>query len=130
MRLVLILLGLVLSQPVWAEWTKIGSPAQVTFYVDFGTVKKTATGRRAWILHDRKTPFQTPNGDAFSMAFLNEYDCADERHRTLQFTAYSEAMGRGKSLGGSSDVREWSVPVPQSVAAYLLKAVCFSPLPE
>ncbi len=130
MRLVLILLGLVLSQPVWAEWTQMGSPEGMTYHIDFGSIKKTGNGRRAWVLYDFKSARQLSNGKSFSQMALGEFDCEEKRYRTLQWTNFSGRMGAGKVLDTGDYPDGWMVVAPGSVGVGQLVAVCIAKIPE
>ena len=71
----LLLLGLLLTQPVWAGWTDIGESDTVTLYVDLASINKTASGRSALSLFGYKVPKKDSNSEWLSAVVLNEYDC-------------------------------------------------------
>jgi hypothetical protein len=41
----LLVLGLLLSQPAWAEWTAFFETKGSAFYMDYATIRKTESGR-------------------------------------------------------------------------------------
>jgi hypothetical protein len=128
MKLVRILLGMLLSQPVWAEWTQMGSPEGMTHHIDVGSIKKTENGRRAWVLYDFKSARQLPKGKSFSQMALGEFDCEGIRYRTLQWTDYAGRMGAGKVLGTGDYPDSWMVLAPMTVGIVQLVRICTSQL--
>jgi hypothetical protein len=116
------------AQDLRTGWTQIGESAALTYYVDFGTVRKTANGRRAWSFYDHKAPMQLSKGRSYSTSVLYEYDCEGERFRTLQSLAYSGHLGNGKVLETVLNQDGWRVPPPQSVSDKNFRIVCAAPL--
>ena len=58
-----------------------------------------------WQLYDYKT-VQTVAGDSFlSMKRFNEYDCTEERTRTLGYTWFSGNMGNGNVVYSTTEVQ-------------------------
>jgi hypothetical protein len=51
-RVIVAVLGLLLAQPVWAQWVGIVSVNDSSLYHDPSTVRKTLTGRTIWELTD------------------------------------------------------------------------------
>jgi hypothetical protein len=132
MRLVLILMGLLLAQPVWAGWRKIDGDASLTFYVDYATLRKTDKVRRMWALINYETP-QQPERDRpefKSEKVLYEYDCANDQLRTLAVVGYAEAMGTGDIAHKVNGPGKWNYSVPQSFGESLLKTACKYPIKQ
>jgi hypothetical protein len=133
MKRLLILLMLV-SQPAWAEWVRIGSwdggkdGGKATFYIDPATVRKTANGRRAWSMRSHEQPFAVGFTSHQSAKTLDEFDCAGERYRKLQSSWYSGPMGTGQSVWSSDEPDRWTVVIPESIAEIQLQAACSVPL--
>jgi hypothetical protein len=127
----LLLLLMLVSPPVWAGWVELGPVGEgadaFTIYWDPATLRKTADGRRAWMMGSyeqswtKSVPYQ-------SFKSLTEVDCAGERTRTLQKVLYSGPMGTGETVGQSNDPTGWRVFIPGSVGDERLKAICNGPL--
>ena len=132
MKRLLILLMLV-SQPVWAEWVRLGqantgAPDSFTHYLDPATVRKTSNGRRAWTMTSFEKP-QTFFGKTYlSMQQHLEFDCVGERVRSLQTALNASKTGDGKLVESSNEPTSWNVSPPGSVYETQLKAVCRMPL--
>ena len=131
MRLVLILLGMLLAQPVWAEWLRLGETSSDTgrekafaYYFDPATVRKTPNGRRAWAMWSYVQIQDGSFGKYQTSKILYEFDCADERSRILQLTFTSGPMGTGESVFSEAEPGHWLIPTPRSINEGALKAVC------
>jgi hypothetical protein len=131
MRLALILLGMLLAQTVWAvEWTSITTSENLIAYIDFGSIKKTAKGRRAWVLYDFKSAQKFGKGMALSAVLLNDYDCPGGRFKPIQGAAYSGHMREGNDVLSGPREGDWEVPFPDSITAHLLEAACSAQPPK
>jgi len=135
MRLVLITLGLLLAQPVWAGWVVMGvggeGATDVVIFGDPATVRKTANGRRVWMMWSYDKPQPNSVGGTYqSTKNLEEFDCAGERFRTLQSILHSDKFGRGPMVAFDNDLGPWIVVPPGSLAVDLLQAACKLPLPK
>ena len=130
-KLPTLFLGLLLAQPVWAEWTELGAPDGLTHYMDHETVRKTESGRRAWFLYNFKAARELqPKKTFLSSTVLMEFDCSGERYRGLQWTAYSGNMGQGNVVSAGSDVSGWEVVTPNTIAVKQALAACAVSLPK
>jgi len=125
----LLLLLMLVSQPVWAEWVAMGTTRGGTnYYWDPATVRKTAEGRRVWMIYSSEQP-QTDLGTAYrSSRWLEEFDCVGERTRALQWTTYSGPMLGGTSVNQWSGPGPWQFIPPNSVGDHQLQYVCKAPL--
>jgi hypothetical protein len=132
MRLVLILLGLLLVQPVWAGWRRIDIASDNSFaiYIDYATLRKTDKGRRMWTLFDYETPQQPIKDEPEfkSEKVLYEFDCANDQLRSLTMVGYAEEMGAGDTTHQVNRPGKWVYSVPQSMSASLMKAACKHPI--
>jgi hypothetical protein len=90
-----------------AEWVGLGSRDNYTVYADPATIQKTDNGITMQWLIDFKT---SATGDAephMSMKTLSEFDCKQERLRTLSSSWHSEHMAEGKVVSSNSDIDMW-----------------------
>jgi hypothetical protein len=130
MRLVLILLGMLLAQPVWAEWLRLGetngtsSEIAFAYYFDPATVRKTPNGRRAWAMWSYEQIQDGSFGRHQTKKILYEFDCAEERLRVLQLSFTSGPMGIGESVFSEAEPAPWIAPSPSTINEGTLKAVC------
>jgi len=119
----LLLLGLLLSQPAWAEWTAFFETKGSAFYMDGATIRKTESGRRVWALVDYKEA-QKGSEPYFSIKYLKEYDCAGEKTRVLQLYRHAARMGEGEVVMSDIKPTDWEVPPPDTASAQTMKQVC------
>jgi hypothetical protein len=117
-----LLLCLLVAQPAWAEWVWVTSSSEGSHtYVDPTTLRVSGKTRRMWELVDLNKPDK--DGD-LSYRFYREYDCAEERTRSLQGSYFTENAGGGTRTGGFSTPADWAYIEPGSVGATKLKVVC------
>jgi hypothetical protein len=136
MRTVLILLGLLLAQPVWAEWVGIVSSNYVRHYHDPSTVRKTATGKiTIWELTDYPETQETLGGVKLSKPFwsykwLQEYDCNKEAVRPLRSVHYAGPMGYGAEVSSNNTPSRFGFTAvsPGTIGYKMLQAACAIPL--
>jgi len=109
----------------WADWVDIGKNESGNFYIDTPSIQKSGDKVKMWYLVD----FNTPQEDKSTKPFLStkdqsEYDCKEERSRTIYYNNYSGKMGRGKILFTLKDPLKWRPVAPGSIAEVLLKIAC------
>lgn len=122
MKIITAVLLLLSAFGVRAEWDRVvTSVSGRTFYLDLSTIKKTAIGYRVWELANYAKPNEV---GAFSHKALMEFDCSEERSRSIQLSGFSEPMGEGAVGDITTSPNQWSYVVPQSVDETLLKTVC------
>jgi hypothetical protein len=123
----LVLTLLVLSsERVYAEWvlTSGDDTAGLAVYVDPGTIRRKGNGAKMWQLYDYKT-VQTVAGDSLlSMKRFNEYDCTEERTRTLGYTWFSGNMGSGNVVYSTFEVQQWEPVVFRTINRTLWNVAC------
>jgi hypothetical protein len=121
----IVLLVLLSSGPAHAEWVSFAeSDSGATVYVDRDTIRRNGDVVKWWELMDHKT-VQTGAGESFlSVMAQNEYDCAEERHRTLAVTYFSGNMGSGNVVYSDSDEQSWEPVQPQSVGQTMWELAC------
>ena len=81
---------------------------------------------KLWQLYDFKT-VQTDasaSGPYLSLKGQREYDCAEERDRTLTATWFSGNMGHGSLVQFDSDEKKWQPVPPSSINQILWKLAC------
>ena len=110
-----------LSGSAWAEWVKVANTDLIDYYIDPASIRKDGNLRIVWELQNLK---QRHKDGELSRRGRNEYDCKQERIKTLSFSFHSEAMGSGTTLLSDSNEGEWDHIPPGSVSERVLKIVC------
>ena len=124
-KLIMVLLLLV-SQSVMAEWTYVLESDSTKTYIDISTIKKTGNGIfKYWDLDD-SNEIQTLNGvDKFhSMVTSREVNCYKEEFRDFYYVLYSGHMGEGDVKGNDVGTQKWRPQVPRSIGWIELKFIC------
>ncbi len=117
-----LLFTVLLSDPSYAEWTKLGKVRDGHFYyVDFERIRKHDGYVYYWELLDRLKP--TNSGVLSSKGYL-QGDCNLFRHKYLSFVHHKQPMGRDVGESNSPKNPEWKYPPPNSSAENILKSVC------
>jgi hypothetical protein len=83
MKKIVVLLLLMVSANVFAEWTPVGVNSDMTVYADSGTIKKKGNKVKMWSLNDLKTVKKIANDRYWSIASHQENDCEEETTRIL-----------------------------------------------
>ena len=125
-QLTLILLLLV-STNVYAEWTRVtGSVDGVkTVYIDYGTIKRTKNKVTIWRLLDHKTVQQFDKKIYLSSATHEEYDCEEETSRLLDMYVYSGNMSSGEVVISLKNIQsEATSIIPENIQVTFFKIVC------
>ena len=133
MRLALILIGFLLTQPVWAGWSRLwsmndGGKDEFTVYVDYESIRKAGDNRRIWVVLDHKFPQGILKYKSTRM--LLEVDCTGERMRVLSETQWSGAFGEGRVVYSTNDPEGWAYIPPGRGGADLLKIACNYRIPK
>jgi len=137
-KLILILL-LLISTNVFAEWTKVGSNEDGDYYMDFQSIENEGNKVLAfifgykvnvWALTDYKIIQSSINGmKYFSDKVHYEYDCEEKTYQTHSTKSYSGHMGLGSLISSvSADVSIYNSGteeiVPGSINEIRFKWVC------
>ena len=93
-----------------AAWVQVGvADDGMVVYADPATIRKSGSDVKMWVLLDYKTAEKDDSGKPYlSAKLLHDYDCKDERGRTVYYSFHSGHMGAGKLV--YSEVRansEW-----------------------
>jgi Surface-adhesin protein E len=133
MRIVLTFLLLMAAAPARAEWVEVGKSSKSAFsflsrdaayYIDPASITREGNFRRVWEIHDLAE--KGSQGERSVLASV-EYDCADNRMRTLKATGRSQRMARGEILPLSRVLDEWIILRPggaDEIFFRILKTVC------
>ena len=129
-QLALALVLAVLSGSAAAEWECVSANKELGLdaYVDRATIRMSGSMIKMWDLHNFKTA-QNDFGRFNIKPFLSfkeqqEYDCKDERMRTLAVSYHSGQMGQGAVVYSKSDPDPWSPVAPGTIWGKLWKIAC------
>lgn len=104
-----------------ADWEAVDENFLAVVYIDPNKVRASSVYPQAWHLIDLRERAKT---GAMSRLALMEYDCHDQRRRTLAFASKSEAMGEGKTLFTSAVSTPWKPVSGDTVAEKVLGMLC------
>ena len=126
MKKILVLLLLMVSTTVFAEWTEVGQSANgMTAYADFGTIKRKGNKVKMWRLYDFKTVQKLENDRYLSEMRRGEYDCEEETIRQLDVHSYSGNMRQSEIVRSITNIKDEAESVmPGSINETLLKVAC------
>lgn len=114
-----------------ADWTLLNTSKSdgMATYIDKTSIARKGNKVKMWYLDNYATPEVTSKGRKyFSSKGLEEYDCQSTRRQLLQYTWYSEPMGRGEIVYSKNEPSESGLEViPQSLAEAMLKVACGKP---
>lgn len=108
------------------EWEKISeSSDKATYYGDRDTIRKNGDRVKMWNLVDFKSVQNDGSDKQFlSTKMLTEFDCQEEKYRSLALIFHSENMGAGKVVYSNSDPQKWEPVSPRSMSEVMLKFAC------
>jgi len=104
-----------------AELRQFGqSPGNTSFY-DTNTVNRTGNKVQVWTV----TEFRQRQAAGFlSTRSHKELDCKNLQERTMQFMAFTESTGQGKTVGEVNEANTWESIQPGTRNSRLLHMVC------
>ena len=122
----LITLLLLSSGPAYAEWVSIGANNQRgrTVYTDPDIIRLKGDVVTMWSLNDYRTRQTMGSTSYLSYKVETEYDCAEERIRTLASTFFSGNMGSGEVVYSISKEGQWQLLEPGSLGQSEWEVAC------
>jgi hypothetical protein len=130
MKKLLITLLLIASSALQAQqWTPVAKDVEGTVSsLDWSTLRKEGNLRRIWSMdnYSEKKPSMllSDSTGIFSSRFRTEFDCKNERQRTLSYTAFSEKDLGGKNMQQNDSPGFFVDVAPGTVAWKLMEEVC------
>ena len=118
MKKLVVLLLLMVSTSVFAEWTEVNGnkDAGLTTYVDYGTIKNQNNKVKIWTLYDYKRVQQVEDSRFLSSVTHTEYNCEEETSRMLDVYWYSGNMRNGEIVWSSTNIKKETVSIiPESI---------------
>lgn len=127
MRIIVILLLVIASNSVAANWVKIGHSADDGFdyYVDLVTIIKSENYVKMWVVYDYLRP-QVLSGLQFLSTKLQfEYDCNEMKSRMLYASTHTGRMAGSDTIATVDNPNAgWGPVLLASVGERLWKYVC------
>jgi hypothetical protein len=123
----LMMLLAVVSSSALAEWVVVGVHDTSTLYADRASIHGAGNRVKMWALLDFKTAQQdsaNPRNGYLSEIARFEYNCKEQRARTLYYSWHSRHMGRGKVVSSDSDPSKWEPVLPGSEDEILREFAC------
>ena len=125
MKKLTLLLLLMVSTSVTAEWSVVGSNDEMNVYNDFSSIKKQVNKTKMWSMFDFKTVKKIENDSFLSQVFHYEYDCINETIKQLDFIWYSGNMKSGDVVYSQRNMNIEPISVtPESINEHLFKIAC------
>ena len=129
-RIVLVLIILSCSVGLaQAEWEEVAGSDNVTVYIDPTTHRtdKKSGLVKMWVLFDYKTRQRVSEAEPWylSVRRQEQYNCKEERMRSLAWTFFTDNMADGKAIHSHSTTEEvWTPVAPGSIAKDLWNVAC------
>jgi hypothetical protein len=121
-RMIMLTLLTLSSGNAPAAWVEVGGNEHTSTYADAETIRKSGNAVRMWHLVDHTKARAIAGIKPYlSIKMLDEYDCAQERTRTLSLSLHSGNMGEGELLGTVNTPGDWR-PVPPDTLVETLSA--------
>lgn len=117
----LLLALLLVTSSAWAGWVQVTQTDSSDFYIDPETIRRDGNLVRVWQIAELK---QRDKDGELSRRSRMEYDCKQERRRSLSLSTHSEPMAGGKTLESFTPDGSWREIPPDSAGSDILKIVC------
>jgi hypothetical protein len=118
------LLGIV-SSTAAAEWVEVDRTDTTTVYGDPTSVRRAGDMVKMWEITDFATAKKWIDGKLYmSTRERSEYDCKEERWRTLHISLFSGHMSYGEVVFSVSSPGDWKPVAPDTIAETYWKLVC------
>ena len=122
---ILLLLLTVAGSSAAAGWVEVGGNEVVTTYADSGTIRKSGNLVKMWHLLDYEKARGIEGVRPYlSIRMLDEYDCAEERTRTLSIVLHGGNMGAGEVLGSVTEPGDWRPVLTDTLVETLRAFAC------
>ena len=118
------LMLLLVSGAASAEWTYAGEGGNYIHYVDRTTIRRNGNFVKMWDLIDFKKVEVIGGKSDLSRRAQYEYDCKEEKMRSLALTTFSGQMGSGAVNYTDSDTEKWVPVAPESIGETQWKIAC------
>ena len=110
-------------------WVRVGGDKSDAHYANPSTIRRNGGMVRMWSILDFKKPQIRIGGvkPFMSMKDHSEYDCEEDRMRSLGSSVHTGNMGKGDVVLSSDDGGEWRAVAPGSRGRGLWSVACGKP---
>ena len=114
------------GSPRWPKWVAIGESVDSWVYADVDSIRKKGNMVKIWDLQDYKRVIGSDRLLVLSLREQLEFDCKEERVRTLFKSVFGMSMAEGKELKSEGDGTggAWSPVSPLPIQRGLLRFAC------
>lgn len=119
-HLVLAAIALTFSASVAAEWLKVGQTENYDLFIDPDTISSDGDLRKSWEIRNLKMQSRAGESDQYRM----EYDCKEEKSRTLYWSVHSGHFALGELTKLGLETSYWNPIRRYTIDWDLLKLVC------
>jgi hypothetical protein len=123
-RAILTMLLAAVSANAAAGWTEVDSDASVTFYIEPASIRRDGNLVKMRELLEYKSARVRDKARYLSSKTESEYDCKEERLRTLSLSLHSGSMAGGRTVYVTSDRGKWRPVPPGGGIEALWKIAC------
>ena len=125
MKKLVVLLLLMISTNVFAEWTEVRESEVETDYTDFESIVKEGNKVKMWNLYDYKTIKSGGGVSYLSSLYLEEVDCENHTKRLLEAYLYSGNMKSGQVVFSQTKMKmKEALILPDSMIEISFNLVC------
>ena len=110
----------------FAGWVSLGANSTgQTVYIDNSTIRSSANRVKLWSMGNLTTPKRTAENQEFrSFKAYLEFDCQEERIRTLATRLYEKESGEGTTVGASDNIQSWRAITPGAADSLIARVAC------
>jgi hypothetical protein len=110
----------------WPKWVAVGESVDSWVYADVNSIRKKGDMVKIWDLQDYKRAIVSDRLLVLSLREQLEFDCKEERVRTLFKSVFGMSMAEGKELKSEGDGTSgaWSPVSPLPIQRGLLRFAC------
>lgn len=120
-----VLIIMISDGSAFAGWEAVAvSDTGMTVYIDRTTIQRDTYVVTMSVLHDYSVPERLSSGSFLSFTARQQYDCGEQRSRTLGAVVFTEHMGNGAVLYSGLGDDTWQAVTPMSINHALWQAVC------
>jgi hypothetical protein len=108
-----------------AEWSLVAEGPSGAAYIDEPSIETLADDQRVVVeLYDFAQARQHGAVEVRSILLTSRYHCGSRTNQTINFLAYSEAMGRGEVVAAQKDMSSPARVAADSIAERVLHFIC------
>ncbi len=113
-----------MSTGAMAEWVRLWGTDVLEGYVDPDSIRKKGKNVVTQNMFDFKKPWEYNGNEYRSSVVLFEFDCAEERARSLESIFYAESKGDGAIVDSWSSPNAWKVVFPATPLNSFMNYAC------